>query len=131
MLMIGHSIYFTGRGDIMAGGRPPKEIDKEDFEKLCELQCTQAEFCCFFDCEDDTLNSWCKRTYGKSFSEVFKVKRGAGKISLRRSQWRLAETNAAMAIFLGKQYLNQRDTPQEDETSNKVIEALIEAVKNS
>lgn len=114
----------------MAGGRPPKEIDKKQFEKLCALQCTQAEFCCFFDCEDDTLNSWCKRTYGKSFSEVFKIKRGAGHISLRRSQWRLAETNAAMAIFLGKQYLGQTDNPQSEEATTKVVNALIEAVKN-
>lgn len=39
----------------------------------------------------------------------FAQKRGAGKISLRRSQWRLAEKNASMAIWLGKQYLGQRD----------------------
>lgn len=114
----------------MAGGRPKKQIDKKQFEKLCELQCTQVEFCCFFDCDENTLNSWCKRTYNMSFSEVFKIKRGAGQISLRRSQWRLAESNAAMAIFLGKQYLGQRDTPQNEETTNKVIDALIEAVKN-
>lgn len=59
---------------------------------------------------DKTLDSWCKRTYHASFSEVFKQKRGAGKISLRRSQWRLAEKNATMAIFLGKQFLGQRDS---------------------
>ena len=32
-----------------------------------------------------------------------------GKISLRRKQWQLAEKSASMAIWLGKQYLNQRD----------------------
>ena len=30
-------------------------------------------------------------------------------MSLRRKQWNLAESNASMAIFLGKNYLNQRD----------------------
>ena len=44
-----------------------------------------------------------------NFSEVFKEKRGLGKISLRRSQWRLAEKSATMAIWLGKQYLGQKD----------------------
>ena len=44
-----------------------------------------------------------------NFSEVFKEKRGLGKISLRRNQWRLAEKSATMAIWLGKQYLGQRD----------------------
>lgn len=89
--------------------RPRKEIDKKQFENLCALQCTEEEICDWFDICEDTLNSWCKRTYKKCFSEVFAQKRGVGRISLRRSQWRLAEKSATMAIFLGKQYLNQRD----------------------
>lgn len=90
--------------------RPRKEIDQKQFEKLCGLQCKLEEICGWFDVTDKTLESWCKRTYHASFSEVFKKKRGAGKISLRRSQWRLAEKNATMAIFLGKQFLGQRDS---------------------
>lgn len=89
--------------------RPRKEIDQKQFENLCGLQCTLEEICGWFNVTDKTLDSWCKRTYGKSFSEVFREKRGLGKISLRRSQWRLAEKNANMAIWLGKQYLGQRD----------------------
>ena len=90
--------------------RPRKEIDQKQFENLCGLQCTLEEICGWFDVTDKTLDGWCKRTYHASFSEVFKQKRGAGKISLRRSQWRLAEKNATMAIFLGKQFLRQRDS---------------------
>lgn len=90
-------------------GRPRKEIDKKQFENLCGLQCTLEEICGWFGVTDKTLDSWCKRTYHASFSEVFKQKRGLGKISLRRSQWRLAEKSATMAIWLGKQYLGQRD----------------------
>ena len=90
-------------------GRPKKEIDQKQFENLCGLQCTQEEICGFFDICSDTLESWCKRTYEMNFSEVFKEKRGLGKISLRRNQWRLAEKNATMAIWLGKQYLGQKD----------------------
>lgn len=89
--------------------RPQKEIDQTQFEKLCGLQCTLEEICGWFDVTDKTLDGWCKRTYGESFSEVFAKKREAGKISLRRSQWRLAEKSAAMAIFLGKNYLGQSD----------------------
>ena len=99
--------------------RPRKEIDQKQFENLCGLQCTLEEICGWFDVTDKTLDSWCKRTYHASFSEVFKQKRsfsevfaqkrGAGKISLRRSQWQLAAKNASMAIWLGKQYLGQRD----------------------
>lgn len=89
--------------------RPRKVIDKEQFENLCKLQCTQQEICDWFDVCEETLNSWCKRTYKRGFSEVFKQKRGKGKVSLRRTQWRLAETNATMALWLGKQYLDQKD----------------------
>ena len=90
-------------------GRPKKIIDEEQFEKLCGLQCTQEEIMGWFDVTDKTLTNWCKETYGMSFSEVFAKKRETGKISLRRMQWRLAEKNAAMAIFLGKNYLGQTD----------------------
>ena len=89
--------------------RPRKEIDPKQFENLCGLQCTLEEICGWFGVTDKTLDGWCKRTYRASFSEVFRQKRGLGKVSLRRSQWRLAEKNASMAIWLGKQYLGQRD----------------------
>lgn len=90
-------------------GRPRAEISQIEFEKLCGLQCTQEEICGWFGVCSDTLESWCKRTYEMNFSEVFKEKRGVGKISLRRAQFRLAEKNANMAIWLGKQYLSQSD----------------------
>lgn len=94
-------------------GRKNAQIDKKQFESLCGLQCTREEIAAFFGVCDDTLNTWCKRIYKENFSVVFKQKRGIGKISLRRNQWRLAEKNANMAIFLGKQYLNQRDEPEQ------------------
>lgn len=90
-------------------GRPMAEIDQKKFEKLCGLQCTEQEICSFFDVTDKTLNRWCKRTYKMGFSEIFKQKRGIGKISLRRAQFLLANKSAAMAIFLGKNYLGQSD----------------------
>ena len=89
--------------------RPRKEIDKKQFESLCGLQCTREEVCAFFEISEKTLDAWCKRTYRQSFSLVFSQKRGKGKISLRRSQFQLAEKNANMAIWLGKQYLEQRE----------------------
>ena len=105
--------------------RPRKEIDQKQFENLCGLQCTLEEICGWFGVTDKTLNSWCKRTYSESFSEVFRQKRSTGKISLRRSQWKLAEKNANMAIWLGKQYLGQIEQPAPDRTSeNNLLEAI-------
>ena len=118
--------------------RPRKEIDQKQFENLCGLQCTLEEICGWFGITDKTLDSWCKRTYHASFSEVFKQKRGNGKISLRRSQWRLAEKSAAMAIWLGKQYLGQRDQiettiavdKREDDALSASLRALAEGIES-
>lgn len=112
-------------------GRPRKEIDRKSFESLCGLQCTLEEICGFFDVSDKTLDAWCKRTYKAGFSEVFRQKRGTGKISLRRSQFRLAEKNANMAIWLGKQYLGQKDSPSDDDNAGvENMEALADVIQH-
>ena len=94
-------------------GRPQKEIKKTDFEKLCALQCTQQEICDFLEVDHKTLTRWCKRTYGKEYSQVYAEKKAGGKISLRRAQFQLAQKSAAMAIFLGKNILGCVYTRQE------------------
>ena len=109
--------------------RPQKNINKEEFEKLCGLQCTEEEICGFLGVSDKTLVAWIKRTYGKSygFSEIFKEKRSYGKISLRRYQFKLAKSNANMAIWLGKQYLGQKDNPEENNEMEDTESYLAEA----
>lgn len=104
--------------------RPRKEIDATQFEKLCGLQCTLDEIAGFFDCSGDTIERWCKRTYELPFAEAFKRYSAPGKMSLRRYQFDLAKKNASMAIFLGKQYLGQRDTPNDGENSETLKKAL-------
>lgn len=98
--------------------RPQIEIPVREFEKLCSLQCTLAEIAGFFGCSEDTIERWCKREYGESFAEVFRLKRGVGKVSLRRAQFRMAEKNPTMAIWLGKQYLDQKDQHDVQVTSD-------------
>lgn len=106
------------------------KIDQRQFEELCSIQCTQEEILSVLSISDKTLNSWCNSTYGKNFSEIFKEKRQGGRSSLRRSQWNLAKKNASMAIFLGKQYLGQKDVIENKITNNGIIEELTEALKN-
>lgn len=111
--------------------RPRKEIDQKNFENLCGLQCTKEEICGFFDVTDKTLENWCKRTYKAGFSEVFRQKRGKGKISLRRNQFRLAEKNANMAIWLGKQYLDQKEQANEHSEEIDKLDAILKDLKNN
>jgi hypothetical protein len=118
--------------------RPRIEIDKADFESLLAIQCSLDEVTAYFEhklgsCSPDTIERWCKRTYGKSFAEVSLKKRAYGKISLRRAQFRLAEKSAAMAIFLGKNYLGQSDNPSPMDTEEQAVsdDALTAALKET
>lgn len=96
---------------MLKGHTPAKDkINKEQFENLCNLWCTLIEISEFFGVSEDTLESWCKDTYGETFSDVYKRKNSKGKIALRRWQMKSAEKgNVTMQIWLGKQHLNQRE----------------------
>ncbi len=119
-------------------GRPRAEIDKEEFEKLCGMQCTRDEICAWFNVTDKTLTGWCKRTYGMNFSAVFAQKRATGKIALRRYQFNLAKKNASMGIWLGRQYLGQRDVVEQaiaidavkDDELSASLRALADGLKS-
>lgn len=90
--------------------RPRKEISKEQFERLCGLQCTLEEIAGFFKCSEDTIERWCKREYKENFADVYKKYSKDGKISLRRAQMKAALSgNATLLVWLGKQYLGQTD----------------------
>lgn len=100
---------------------------QQDFESLCSMQCTLQEIAEWFRCSQDTVERWVKASYKMSFADAFKKYSARGRISLRRAQFKLAEKSPAMAIFLGKQYLGQRDSIQyEDrEALNRLDEILI------
>ena len=100
-------------------------INKKQFESMCAIQCTKEEICAVLDVTEKTLNSWCNNTYGKDFSLVFADKKQLGKMSLRRSQWRMAENDKTMAIWLGKQYLGQRDNIEVESTQLVKVQELL------
>lgn len=97
-------------------------INKDDFEKLCRLQCTLVEISSWFSCSKETIENWCKQEYDYGFSEIYKKYSDKGKTLLRISQFRLAERNVAMAIWLGKQYLNQKENNRLGNKEDKLHE---------
>lgn len=84
-------------------GRPKFVVDYDAVEKLAHIQCTYGEIASFLGCSVDRLK--------RDEEFITRYKKGAegGRMSLRRYQFKLAEKNTAMAIWLGKQYLGQRD----------------------
>lgn len=104
----------------MPAGRPKKQIDYTTVEKLANIQCTQEEIASFLGVSSRTL------LRDEKFKELFSKGRENGKMSLRRIQWKHAEKSATMAIWLGKQYLGQKDNIEVANTDelNKVKELL-------
>lgn len=93
------------------GGRPRKLIADEATLKqvagLGRLQATVRECAAFFKVSPVTFEAFLKQP---GVREALEGGQGDGMLSLRRHQLRLAEKNAAMAIWLGKQLLGQKDT---------------------
>ena len=90
-------------------GRPKKEINKKTFEGLCAIQCTILEVCAVLDVTEKTLEAWCMKEYGETFSKVFAAKKEAGKVSLRRAGYQMAHTNPSVHIFYAKNHLGMSD----------------------
>ena len=99
-------------------GRPRKEIDWNEFEKLCFLQCSITEMCEWLHLSHKTLEKRVKENYGETFSQVFAKKRIGGLISLRRNLFKLSEKNVAAAIFLAKNFLGMSDKQEIQHSGN-------------
>lgn len=106
-------------------GRPKFQIDYDAVKKLASIMCTEKEIASFLGCDERTLQR------DEEFCRIYKEGKETGKMSLRRMQWKLAEKSYAMAIFLGKQYLGQKDIVENQITNNGILDELTEALKNA
>ena len=88
--------------------RPKKEIDEELLYKLAQIHCTMREMSDIIGVSQDTL----KRRY----ADLIDKGKSEGKMRLRRKQIEVAmQGNHTMLIWLGKQMLNQSESPVQDE----------------
>lgn len=91
-------------------GRPKIEIDKNHFEKLCAMLCTKREIAAWFQCSEDTIERWCKRTYKVTFAAILKEKKSIGEIAIRRKIHQLVEEgHPTMVIWASKNRLGWTD----------------------
>lgn len=105
----------------MPAGRPKKTIDPGEVERLARMFCTQDEIAAFVGCSVDTLQR------RKELREAYKRGMDHGRMSIRRVQFQEAiKGDKTMLIWLGKQYLGQRDTvPEKDDGAlKKVTDAI-------
>lgn len=104
-------------------GRKKLVIDYVTVEKLASIQCTQEEISTFLGISVRTLQR------DEEFCRIYKKGMENGKMSLRRIQFKLAEKNSAMAIFLGKQYLGQKDIVEQQNVELGKVTELLSKIK--
>lgn len=107
----------------MPGGRPKKEIDYNMVANLSHIQCTQEEIASFLGVSVRTLQR------DEEFCRIYKKGMEEGKMSVRRMQFKLAEKNPTMAIWLGKQYLGQKDLVENKSEITSNIPIIINKVE--
>ena len=96
-----------------AGKRGPKpklvhsDTLIEQIRALGRIQATVQETASVLRCAERTLQHFF--TANPDAKDAFEAGKFEGCASLRRKQFAMAETNATMAIWLGKQYLGQKD----------------------
>jgi len=106
-------------------GRPKINIDFEDLDQLLALQCTLEEVAFFFNVSPDTIQRRVRNIKKMTFSQYFKLKSAGGQTSLRRQQFAEALNGSVpMLIWLGKQYLGQKDKKETEITELKPIKVL-------
>jgi hypothetical protein len=93
------------------GGAPVKPIDYPKLIELCKIMCTGEECASVLGMSYESLNNKLHAEEHGGFLEFLKRHSGEAKASVRRTQFKLAveEQNPTMLIWLGKQYLGQKD----------------------
>lgn len=96
----------------MGAGRPKKEFDTKQFERMLEIFCTKSDVAHVLGLCEKTIDNKIKEHYGEdeTFSTLSDRFYAVGRCSLRRWQFELAEKlDRGMLIWLGKNHLGQSD----------------------
>ena len=98
-------------------GPKPEQLDPAKVEALAALQCTYAEIASGLAISVSTFER--RRKEDPELDEAIKKGRELGKRSIRRLQYQAAkDKNITMLIWLGKQWLGQKDKVESEHTGD-------------
>ena len=96
-------------------GRPRKQIDEPMVELLASVGCSQREIGLVVGCSDDLLQ--------RRFSAAMEKGWAHRNCNLRKLQYQAAQNGSVpMMIWLGRQWLHQRDEPEPEHVANPLDE---------
>ena len=106
--------------------RPKTEIDWARVDELLVAQCDGAGIASILGIHPDTLYKRCEDDFKMTFTAYSQQKRGEGKELLRAKQYELAlNGDKTMLVWLGKQYLNQREKVDSDVSLTEKVKPII------
>lgn len=124
---IDKGIYFE---TVSTKGRPYLLINEEGklhIEKLASYMCTDEEIASMLGVSVDVLTN---SKNIETFSECKKKGIENGKSSLRRKQYEVAMNgNCTMLVWLGKQYLGQKEQVNAEVNGNGMLGDILEYMK--
>jgi hypothetical protein len=110
--------------------RPEKSLDWSMVDKLLQAHCPGTEIAASFDMHPNTFYRKVEEEFNVSFSEYSSQKKNKGKNNLRLAQLKNAlEGNTSMQVWLGKNWLAQKDEPREEKEFDGQLSVLLEMLK--
>jgi|SRR6188768_217523 len=113
-------------------GRPPVEINWKIVEALLEAGCSGMEIAPYFDISDFQLYRRIEEEYGVPAGDFIAQRKHKGNSLLRKKQHDKAlegPGDNSLLIWLGKNRLDQRDTPNEILVSPQTVNQFEELMK--
>lgn len=110
------------------------EVDAErrrQFEEMANRWMTADDIAAVLGLSRSGLEDWCHRVLRMTPAQAIKRGRAGARNSLLKKQWEHVESGSvAMAIFLGKNYLDQSDSPKPQESRPPVSIVIMPATMN-
>lgn len=98
-------------------------------EAAGQIQCTLVEVAAILGSSEEPLRQFFRQW--PEAADAYEKGKQNGKSSLRRQQFKLAMSNPAMAIFLGKNYLGQADRHEVGGTGGGAIPVRLESLTSA
>lgn len=116
-------------------GRPAKEIDKREFERLLSIGCDKPEIVAWFNLKlnglnESTFDKWVKREYKCNFSELATKRHPVVKMRVRKGVMDMVGKNAAVTIFAAKNVLGWTDKLEQTVNGDNIHHIDVNFIKD-
>ncbi len=95
-----------------------REMPREDFERLCRLQCGIPQILGYCGVDREKLERWCRRTYHRPAEDMLEMIRQDGLIEIREAAFDLMKKNASLVNQQLNRFSLQQANAEDEEREN-------------